>query len=238
VSIQPRYDGHADWYDDTFNPLVDGDELDLVRGLLGEHPGEVCLDVACGSGRHAAALTVWGYRPAGVDLSHDQLRIAQRRCAAVVQADAGVLPFGDESVAHAVGWYFHTDVEDFAGVVAEVARCLRPDGRFIYVGLHPCFIGSFVDRSREQDESRLVFEPGYAEVGWSSRGSGGGIGLWSRVGGHHKTLTAFLDAFLSPRLAILRVVELSGGGTVLPRTIAVSAMKPTIDGSGRPTKRR
>jgi hypothetical protein len=42
--------------------------------------------------------------------------------------------------------FFHTDVEDFATVARDVARCLCPGGRFIYVGLHPCFIGPFVNR--------------------------------------------------------------------------------------------
>jgi hypothetical protein len=36
--------------------------------------------------------------------------------------------------------FFHTDVEDFAAIVREVARCLRSGGRFIYLGVHPCFV--------------------------------------------------------------------------------------------------
>jgi hypothetical protein len=95
----------------------------------------------------------------------------------------------------------------------------------VYVGLHPCFIGPFVDRTTEIDDQALRFVPGYGTSGWARRGSGGGVGLWSRVGGHHKTLAAFLQAFIDAGLRLERVIELSGGGTVLPRNIAVAATK-------------
>jgi SAM-dependent methyltransferase len=38
---------------------------------------------------------------------------------------------------------------DFVAVAREIARCLRPGGRFIYLGLHPCFIGPFSNRMNE-----------------------------------------------------------------------------------------
>jgi SAM-dependent methyltransferase len=121
--------------------------------------------------------------------------------------------------------YFHTDVEDLAGAVAEVARCLRPGGRFVYIGLHPCFIGAFVDRTAEVDDQALRFVPGYSTSRWMRRGSGGGSGPWSRVGGHHKTLEGFLSTFIDAGLRLERIVELSGGGVVLPRNIALAAAK-------------
>lgn len=95
----------------------------------------------------------------------------------------------------------------------------------MYVGLHPCFIGPFVNRTTEIEDQALHFVAGYGTSGWARRGSGGGVGLWSRVGGHHKTLAGFLGAFIDGGLAVEQVVELSGGGTVLPRNIAVVAAK-------------
>jgi hypothetical protein len=61
--------------------------------------------------------------------------------------------------------FFHTDVEDFAVVAHQVARCLRPGGRFIYIGLHPCFIGPFVDRTTESGDLALRFALGYGVPG-------------------------------------------------------------------------
>jgi hypothetical protein len=121
--------------------------------------------------------------------------------------------------------YFHTDVEDFAAVVSEIGRCLKVRGPFVYIGLHPCFIGPFVDRSHEHEDNGLHFVAGYGASTWAYRGSGGGVGLWSRVGGHHKTLAGFLSAFPDAGFRLDRVAELPGGGAVVPRNIAVVATK-------------
>ncbi len=56
-----------------------------------------------------------------------------------------ITPLCRASLAALVVLVLH--LEDFGAVVHQVARCLRPRGRFICVGLHPCFIGPFVDRT-------------------------------------------------------------------------------------------
>ncbi len=155
----------------------------------------------------------------------DQLRFARRRLASVARADACLLPVRDESVPVMVGMFFHTDLEDFAAALRQVARCLRPGGRFIYAGLHPCFIGPFVNRMGESQELRLQFLPGYGYVGWANRASGDGTGLGGRVGFHHKTLASFLGAIVSSGLRIRDVREFASSGVVLPRNIGLVAEK-------------
>lgn len=221
-----RYDGHSEWYDQTFSafgPL--GEELAFLQQALGNGNGQVCIDLACGTGLWAQPITDAGYRAAGFDISADQLRFARRRIDAVVQADACVLPVRDQAVSFVVGMFFHTDLQDFAAVVRQVARCLRPQGRFIYIGLHPCFIGPFVDRTSESVERRLHFSPGYGRVGWVNRASGDGTGCGGRVGFHHKTLASFLDAMTNSGLNLRAVREFSSGGVVLPRNIGLVAEK-------------
>jgi SAM-dependent methyltransferase len=220
-----RYDGHADWYDEVFSAFASGEDAVYVRQAIGPGDGGVCLDVACGTGLRAQPVRDAGWSPVGFDISTDQLRLARNRLGGVALADARFLPVRDESVAVALGAYFHTDVEDFASVVADIARCLRRGGRFVYVGLHPCFIGPFVDRSNEGQEETLTFTSGYGNNGWARRGSGDGTGTWARVGGHHKTLGSFLEAFAKAPLRVRAVDELSGGGVVLPRNLAVIAEK-------------
>src|SRR5690606_36656815 len=102
-------------------------------------------------------------------------------------------------------------------------RCLRPGGRLVYVGLHPCFTGPFVDRTSEAQDGTLTFGSGYGDVGWARRGSGDSTGLWSRVGGHHKTLAGLVGAFAGAGLAIRDLRELPGGGVVLPRNLGLVA---------------
>ena len=221
-----RYDGHSEWYDEHFSPgHLRAEERAFLRQALGAGRGQVCVDLACGTGLCAQPIAEAGYRVAGFDISADQLRFARRRLGAVARADACSLPVRDGSVPVMVGMFFHTDLEDFAAALREVARCLGPGGHFIYAGTHPCFIGPFVNRMSEPDERRLQFLPGYGRVGWADHGSGDGTGLGGRVGFHHKTLASFLGAIANSGLRIRDVREFSGGGVVLPRNIGLVAEK-------------
>jgi len=221
-----RYDGHAEWYEENFSALVSEEQESFLRGCLGAGREEICLDVACGTGRYGRVLAGAGYRPVGFDISADQLRFARRRVAAAVRADARRLPVRDAAVSLAAGAFFHTDVEDFAAVVRDVARCLRPGGRFIYLGLHPCFVGPFVYRLTEHEDLALSFVTGYGTVGWANRASGDGSRIGGRVGFHHKTLAGFLTAFADAGLVIRAVQEFSvPGHPVLPWEIALVTHK-------------
>lgn len=219
-----RYDGHAEWYNETFSTPGNPEEESFLRECLGQGDGAACLDVACGTGRCGPLLAAAGYRAVGFDISADQLRFARPRLAAAARADARSLPVRTASVSAALGLFFHTDVEDFAAVVREVARCLRPGGRFVYLGVHPCFVGPFVSRLTEAHDQALSFVPGYGDTTWANRGSGDGSHIGGRVGFHHKTLASFLGAFAQAGLAIQAVKEFSTANhTVLPWDIAVVA---------------
>src|SRR5689334_17257198 len=148
MATRAAYDEFADWYADyvrgaaaPFGARVAA----LVRRLLGTGAG-TCLDVGCGTGAHAPVLRELGWTPVGVDLSTGQLRHAVAHLP-VVAGDAAALPVATARVPAAVSLLVHTDVPDYAAVVAEVARVLRPGGRFVHVGVHPCFTGAFADRS-------------------------------------------------------------------------------------------
>ena len=221
-----RYDGHAEWYDETFSGTrPPEEELAFLKQALGTGGGEACVDLACGTGLWAQPIVDAGYQAVGFDISADQLRFAHRRMASVTQADACKLPLRDKSVSVIVGMFFHTDLEDFTAVARQVARCLRPQGRFIYAGLHPCFIGPFVNRTDESTEQQLNFLPGYGNTGWAARASGDGSGVGPRVGFHHKTLSSFLSAIADSGLHIRTVREFSSGGVVLPRNIGLISEK-------------
>jgi SAM-dependent methyltransferase len=221
-----RYDGHARWYNENFSDIRSPEEESFLRDGLGAGGGQVCLDVACGTGRCGRLLAEAGYRAVGFDISADQLRFARPRLGAAVRADIRSLPVRDASVSMAAGLFFHTDVEDFAAVVRDVARSLRPGGRFVYLGLHPCFVGPFVYRMAESEDQALSFAPGYGETTWASRGSGDGTHTGGRVGFHHKTLASFLGAVAQAGLTIRAVREFSvSGHLVLPWDLGVVTEK-------------
>lgn len=113
-------------------------------GLLGELTGCRVLEVGCGSAPCARWLTTQGARAVGLDLSAVMLRHAVRAArdtgitVPLVQADAGRLPFADGSFDLACSAFGAVPfVADSAAVMREVARVLRPGGRWVFAVTHP-----------------------------------------------------------------------------------------------------
>jgi SAM-dependent methyltransferase len=234
--VSARYDGHADWYDETFRGLgSEAGSAGLLRSLLGpaDVDDPVCLDIGCGTGLHFEAVQAGGYRVVGVDLSADQLRVAASRSRRVIQADARRLPLRDACVPAVVMTFTHTDVDDFPTAVAEAARVLRPGGRLVYLGLHPAYVGAFADRGDEVERAELRITAGYGDERLRHDPTGR-FPVRSRVGARNLTLSTFLGAFLAqPALRLSAVDELDTGmqpwrpspadGRVVPWNIAITA---------------
>ena len=219
-----RYDGVADWYDEHV-AWSTAAAAPLIARLAGRGSGW-CLDVGCGTGVHLNALAEMGWSVVGVDASADQLRVARRRAgpvgAGLVRADAARLPFRTGSCLLVVSAFTHTDVDDFTNLAREARRVLEADGRFVYVGLHPCFTGPFAEQPRA-DGARMV-HPGYARPGWQTGGPGSvGGGLTSRVGFRHLPIACVLNDVLEAELRLCRVEE--AGMSELPEWLALVAQR-------------
>jgi SAM-dependent methyltransferase len=215
-----RYDRFADWYEDYVNDAAGGHtdrtQAALER-LLGRGHG-TCLDVCCGTGTYATTIRGLGWLPVGVDLSRGQLRHARQRLPVACGA-AEALPLARNSVDAAVCLRCHTDVPDYAAVVRDVARTLKPAGRFVHVGLHPCFCGAFADRS---NLDRIVLKPGYRNTSlsfeaWSPHG------VRARVGAWHLPLAGLIRAVVDAGLLITDIVE---DGPETPDLLSIAAVKP------------
>lgn len=174
-----------------------------------------------------------GYTVIGVDLSSDRLRVAASRNSRVVRADAGRLPLPDASVSAVAMTFIHTDVDDFAAVVGEAARVLRPGGRLVYLGLHPAYVGAFLVREGEVDSRELRITAGYGDERLRHDASGR-FPVRSRVGARNLTLGTFLGAFLAQHaLRLSSIAELDtnmrpwrcdpSDARVVPWNIAVTA---------------
>ncbi len=205
---EARYDGLADWYDTEFQPApLESETWHTLVDLLGEGSGAL-VDVGCGTGNYAAGLAERGWTVTGVDQSEDMLRRARAKGIPATRSEATALPFDDASFDAAVSTFTHTDVDDFAGLLREVVRVLRPGAPFVYIGVHPCFVGphSVYDVDRHVPE----LQPGwyrltgrYTKAPGISRSSG----LRMQVGASHLPLGLFLQAFLDAGLRLERVEE-------------------------------
>lgn len=209
-----RYDGLADWYDEHLGDFAARGTAvlaELMRGGRGS-----CLEVGCGGGWQLAALVAAGRTVVGVDISVDQLRIAQKRLgdhARLVLGDAIRLPFRPEAFDIVVSAFTHTDFDDWAAALSECVRVLRPGGRLMYVGTHPCFVGPF---PRYPEGGAPVLYPGYRNTAWTTDGPGMGNGLRRRVGVRHVPLAKLLNTFID---AGLRLEE--PGPEDFPKTLVV-----------------
>ncbi|GAB3302060.1 methyltransferase domain-containing protein [Epidermidibacterium keratini] len=136
----------ADIGDADFLWCPEGLREDDAR-LLGDPAslaGLLVLEVGCGSAPVSRWLAAHGAHPVGLDLSGAMLRrgaqIGRRTSAEVplVQADAVQLPFASEAFDLAVSSFGAIAfVADPAAVMREVARVLRPGGRWVFSTNHP-----------------------------------------------------------------------------------------------------
>ncbi len=116
------------------------DEAD-VR-LLGPVAGRRVLEVGAGAGQCSRWLAAQGALAVATDLSLAMLRqgvaIDPATRVPSVQADACRLPLADDSVDLACSAYGAVPfVADSAGLAREVARVLRPGGRWVFSTSHP-----------------------------------------------------------------------------------------------------
>jgi SAM-dependent methyltransferase len=97
------------------------------------------LDVGCGEGRAGRALAADGHRLAGIDSSPTLVGLAREAGGydELVCADAAKLPWEAERFDLALAFMSLQDIDDLTGTITEVARVLKPAGRFCVAIVHP-----------------------------------------------------------------------------------------------------
>jgi ubiquinone/menaquinone biosynthesis C-methylase UbiE len=115
----------------------------VVAYLGATGPVDTALDVCCGTGAGLCSLRpLCLERIAGLDISRGMLDVCRQRAAEapgtarvdLVRADALAIPFGPEfDVIVSFGAFGHILRSDEPRFAAEIARVLRPGGRFVFV---------------------------------------------------------------------------------------------------------
>jgi len=137
-----QYDDLADeWWRErgAFEPLH---WLAKARAALIPPGTGTLLDVACGGG--LLAPHVRGYHHVGVDIGTSATRIARQHGVTTVQGDVLRLPVKDAAADVVVAGEIFEHVRDLDGVVAEIARVLRPGGTLVCDTLSDSWLSRFV----------------------------------------------------------------------------------------------
>jgi SAM-dependent methyltransferase len=136
------WETHARWWQDGFTDGADPEYEEQILPLAAEYLAGATsvLDVGCGEGQVArlarrlgAALVV------GVDPTWAQVRVACERAGgpAYGRAEAAALPFHDRAFDTVVACLVFEHIDAVDDAIAEVARVLRPGGRFLFFLNHP-----------------------------------------------------------------------------------------------------
>ena len=137
--VRQMFDRIAPGYD-RMNRLMTG-RLDQnwrreqVR-KVGIGPGDVVLDLACGTGDLAELALAAGARVVGVDFSRGMLLAGRERHDGripAVQADGNRLPLADESITAVVCGFALRNFASIPAVLEELARVVKSGGRIAFI---------------------------------------------------------------------------------------------------------
>jgi ubiquinone/menaquinone biosynthesis C-methylase UbiE len=148
--IQKRWDKGAEIWDGGYTKYGDAYRRNIFNPalfpLLGNVKGKKILDAGCGTGYLCRLLAEKGAHVTGVDLSKKFIEICRRYeknkplGIEYFQADLARVPALKTSFFDMiVSVYVLCDVRDHDKAVKEMARVLKPSGRFVFLIEHPCF---------------------------------------------------------------------------------------------------
>jgi demethylmenaquinone methyltransferase/2-methoxy-6-polyprenyl-1,4-benzoquinol methylase len=134
AAVREMFDRIAPRYDALNRLLTAGLDRGWRRALLdaaGVGPGDLVVDVACGTGDLAELAAARGARTVGVDFAREMLRGARRRgiAARFLQGDAALLPLATASASVVTCGFALRNFVDLDEAFAEMARVLAPGGR-------------------------------------------------------------------------------------------------------------
>lgn len=135
------WEKHAQWWIDGFTNGVDPEYEEQIIPLAVSELSSYhnIVDVGCGDGQIARALAAQGSNVLGIDPTPLHIRIARERGGGPVYelGSATAIPVPDESQDAVVACLVFEHIDEVDAAIAEVARVLKPGGRFSFFLNHP-----------------------------------------------------------------------------------------------------
>ncbi len=149
------------WFETPIGVLVKKYENELFLDLLQPRPGEMILDVGCGTGVFTLNILGLGTRVTGLDISQPMLVRARQKAEKYpfrgVAADMMSLPFADECFDKVVSMTALEFTEDGKGAVSELFRVTRKGGVVVVTTLNSLSPWA-ARRKKAADRGHSLFE--------------------------------------------------------------------------------
>jgi SAM-dependent methyltransferase len=203
---------------DHFNSTSDSYSQIIERPAIQEVIGNVSrarvLDLGCGAGPYSILFAEQGARVTGLDLSETMISLAQRKAEERgLQIDLKAadirepLPYGDaefDFVFTATALHY---VEDLASLFGEIARVLKPSGRFVASVLHPMSTAYFPPANGGDQGQPVYFgQPSRSiETPWLDYGEVPDEGR--RIVCHHHSVAEYFEAIAASGLRLTDLRE-------------------------------
>jgi len=140
--MEDAWEKHAGWWQEGFTDGADPEYEEQILPLAAEwlRGFDRVLDIGTGEGQVARVVANGGAGfVLGVDPTWGQLTVARERAGGPVyiRGAAAQLPVRSGSFDAALACLVFEHIEDYAEAIGEVARSLRPGGRFLFFLNHP-----------------------------------------------------------------------------------------------------
>jgi len=206
--------------------------------LIGDIRDRLVLDLACGEGHNTRILARKGAKVTGLDFSEKMIELAKRMesneklaITYYVSDAADMEEFASNHFDLVTCFMSLQDIESYENAISEVARVLKPNGKFIFSIPHPCFewivndeeeiscwkYAKGTENTSEEKALHMKIKKYFGtfeyEVPWTMKR----LIKPFKTTSFHRTLTDYFQALHESGMLVSRLVE--------PRPISGAALK-------------
>lgn len=177
---------------------------------LGEVQGKQVLDLGCGEGGYARALSKQGAVVTAVDCSEtfttyvaNKAREESLNIKALCRNANELTGIADNTFDVVLCSMMLMDIEDLDGTLKEIYRVIKPNGRVFISILHPCFKPKESKWILEDDKIEVLVSDYFNPTEWV----GSIKGIDTSVIYRHRTLSDYIKAFVRNKFTVVDLNE-------------------------------